>query len=91
LRNACDESVLPEAREAAMVALAMLRSEEAFAHLLAIAASEALHRARAALKALSIFAQQPALTERVQRVLHERTDEPELQRYARELWGSALG
>jgi hypothetical protein len=90
LQRACDEAVLPEAREAAMVALAMLRSEDAFAHLLSIVENEALHRARAALKALAIFAQQEALTERVATVVRRRDDEPELQRYARELWGRAL-
>lgn len=89
LRRVCEEAVTPESRAAAMLALAMLRSEPAWSFLLEVVASESEHRARAALKALSIFASQPELAARVAETLQQRS-EPELKRAARELWGDAI-
>lgn len=74
LRSLWERTAATELRRVALLAIAMLRSEEAHALLLSLVAAAPGHDARAAITALAVFRDDEALRERVASTVRARTD-----------------
>lgn len=74
LRAMADDSVTAPRRKVAMLAIAMLRTDDAWAHLLEVIAREPAGAARDAVSALSIYRYDEALCARIEQAADGRND-----------------